>query len=102
MSQNTIFKGRDTPVIINFVGVDLTGFTDISASFGSDTRTKQANPTSVIVNSATELELNFQDTTETDAKYWCIFGTDAINTNGVPLTSECQGNLPKSPICEAC
>ena len=102
MSQNTIFKDKDAPVIIVFTGAKLTLFTDISASFGGDTRTLQANPLSVVVNSDTELELNFQDTTETESNYWCIFGTDVLNTQGIPLTSECQGNLPKSPICEAC
>jgi hypothetical protein len=96
MSQNIIFKGSTNPVIIEFVGADLTTLSDISAKFGDDERTKSGNPTSVIVNSATELELNFQDTTETRNNYWCIKG------DGFTLSSKCMSNLGKSIICEAC
>lgn len=98
MSQNTIFKDGTNPVIIEFNidGGDLTSFTEITAKFGADQRSSVADPSSVIVNSPTELELNFQDTTETLSNYWCIKG------DGTILSSECMANLSKSPICEEC
>ena len=102
VSQNTIIKDRNNPVVIDFTGVDLSLFTDISVHFGADERTLQLNPTSVIVNSPTELELNFQDTTETNANYWCISGFDAVNTNGIELTSKSLRNLPITPIIQGC
>lgn len=102
MSQNTIIKGKNNPVIIEFTGVDLTQFTNIQVKYGSDIRTLADNPASVVVNSSTELELNFQDTTETSSQYWCINGFNNANPNGIELTSACLGNLPKSPICEGC
>lgn len=102
MSQDTIIKGKDNPVVIIFDGVDLTSLTDIRASYGADSRLKSTDPTSIVVISATELELNFQDTTETVSQYWCIDGIDAQNPNGIELTSECLRNLNQSPICEGC
>jgi len=102
MSQDTIIKGKDNPVVIIFGGVDLTALTDIRASYGSDSRLKSTSPTSIVVISATELELNFQDTTETVAQHWCIDGIDALNPDGIELTSACLRNLNKSPICEGC
>lgn len=96
MSQNTIFKGTTTPVVIEFTGLDLTSFAEITVKFGEDERTKSGNPTSVIVNSATELELNFQDTTETLSNYWCIMGDTKL------ITNQCKANLSKTPICEGC
>lgn len=102
MSQDTIIKGKDNPVVIIFGGVDLTSLTDIRVTYGSDSRLKSTDPTSIVVISATELELNFQDTTETVVNYWCIDGIDALNPNGIELTSKCLKNLNRSPICEGC
>ena len=100
MSQNTVHKGRDNPVVIMFSGVDLTLFTKVTATFGSDVRDSVNEPTEVVVVSATELHLKFGTTTETTGNYWLVIGYDAINTNGVELTSRCMGNLAASPICE--
>lgn len=102
MAQNTIIKGKDNPVVINFTGVDLTLFTDISVHFGADQRTLLSDPASIIVKSATELELNFQDTAETSANYWCVTGFDALNTSGIELTSRNLDNLPFSRVVDGC
>ena len=102
MPQDTIIKGKDNPVVIIFGGVDLTLLTDIRVSYGADSRLKSTDPASIVVISATELELNFQDTTETTTQYWCIDGIDALNPNGIELTGKCLGNLNKSPICDGC
>jgi hypothetical protein len=101
MAQNNIIKGKNNPVSIIFSGVvDLTLYSDISAAFGSDTRTKISNPTSVVVVSASQLDLFFNDTTETGGNFWTIFGIDGSNPDGFELTSECIGNLPKTYVCE--
>ncbi len=102
MPQDTIIKGKDNPVVIIFGGVDLTLLTDIRVSYGADSRLKSTDPASIVVISATELELNFQDTTETTTQYWCIDGIDALNPNGIELTGKCLKNLNKSPICDGC
>lgn len=102
MAQDTIYIGSDDPVIMEFIGVDLTLFTDIKVHFGSDERTLLLNPTSVKVNSSTELELNFQDTTETATQYWCIKGFDAVNTNGRLLNSKTSGSRLFSKVDNNC
>ena len=98
MSQNIIFKGGSNPVVIDISidgSDDLTTFTEVTAKFGSDLRSSITNPVSVIVNSATELELNFQDTAETRSNYWEIKG------DGFILTNHCMSNLQKSTVCES-
>lgn len=87
MAQNIIVKDRNNPIIINFTGVDLTLLDDIKVKFGDDERTLLLNATSVIVNSATELELNFQDTVETKANILCITGFDSNNLDGLLFTA---------------
>lgn len=101
MAQDIIIKGRDNPVVINFSGVDLQLFTDISVNFGADERTLLLNPSSIIVSSQTELELNFQDTLEVASNTWCITGFDAVNTNGVELSSKSLNPL-RSRVIEGC
>lgn len=98
-TQSKIFKGRDNPVTILFSGVDLTLFNKVEATFGADTRDSVAQPTEVIVVSATELQLKFGTTTETTENFWLIVGFDAVNVNGVELTSSCAGNLKPGGIC---
>lgn len=100
MAQNTIYKGRDNPVVIEFVGVDLTLLDDISVSIGADNRTLLSNPASVIVLSATELELNFQDTTETGGHVVEIYGIDALNPDGFLFTSAIKDPLDAIIIFE--
>jgi len=98
-TQNTIVLGRDNAVVLEFSGIDLTLFTRVAATFGADTRDSVANPTDVIVESATELRLKFGDTSETQSNYWTIVGFDAGNPDGLVLTSKCLGNLDPSPVC---
>lgn len=98
-TQNKVIVGRDNIVAITFSGVDLTLFTKVEAAFGADVRDSVADSADVIVVSATELNLKFGDTTETSGQFWRVTGFDAVNVNGVDLTSECLGNLDASPIC---
>ena len=98
-TQDKVIKGRDNPVVIIFSGVDLTLFTKVEAQFGADTRDSVANAAEVVIISATELNLKFGTTSETSGQFWRVTGFDAVNTNGVELTSECLGNLSASDIC---
>lgn len=100
MAQNLILKGKNNPVEIIFGGVNLTLFTDLSVTFGSDTRTLQLNPESVVVVGASTLRLFFNDTVETKAFNWLIYGVDVLNPDGRAITSDCLNNLPKSYVCE--
>ena len=104
MAQSDIIKGKDNPVSILFTEVDLTIVDDISATFGSDTRTLLLQPDSFDVTydaptSTSTLNLFFGDTVETKSNYWSIFLTDASNPNGYELTSKCMSNLGKSGVC---
>ena len=101
MSQSKIIKGKLNPVVLvfdfsnsGFGGLD--DFTKITAKFGDDERNSVDDPTSVVKLSNLELELNFQDTTETRANYWCIDGDEN------ELTSKCLGNLSSSSVCNEC
>ena len=101
MPQDTIIKGKLNPVVIifDFSNSDFTGLTDftkVTAKFGADERNSVDDASSVIVVSATELQLNFQDTTETIEKYWCIDG------DNYELLGKCVGNRISSPICTGC
>ena len=98
--QDAIYKGRDNPVVIDFTGVDLTLFTNISVALGADLRTLALNPDSVVVRSATELELNFQDTTE-GGGVWEIVGFDAGYVDGFLLTNAIENPLPPTIVYEA-
>jgi hypothetical protein len=102
MAQDTIYINRDNPVVMIIEGADLTLFTDIKVHFGDDERTLLLNPDSVKVKSPSELELNFQDTTETATQYWCIAGFDAVNTNGVLLNSKTSGGKLFSGVDNNC
>lgn len=97
--QNKIVKARDNLVTIIFSGVDLTLFTKVEATFGADARDSVTNPTDVVIASPTELQLKFGSTSETQANFWLIVGFDALNVNGVELTSECLSNLTQTTIC---
>lgn len=101
MPQDTIIKGKLNPVVIifDFSNSDFAGlndFTKITAKFGADERNSVDNSSSVVVVSDTELQLNFQDTTETREMYWCIDG------DGYELSSKCAGNRISSPVCTGC
>ena len=56
-ANSTILKNSNNPVQIIVTGLDLTDFDYISVTFGSDTRTSLANPESVIVVDANNLDL---------------------------------------------
>lgn len=109
LKQSKIIKGRDNPVIIIFKKIDLTLFTKIEATFGSDTKDSLSDPSEVKVVidpelelefcTTTELQLRFGTTSETTENFWLITGFDAVNVNGVDLTSECLGNLQPGGIC---
>lgn len=99
-SGNKIIKDTNLPLTLTFSGdIDLTSFDTITATFNEDSRNTDDNPTSVIVNSSTELELNFQDTSESGTYYWDIIGTNVLYPDGYPLTSECLCNLEPTTTC---
>jgi len=97
--QDTIILNRNNPVSITFNGVDLTLFNKIEVAFGGDVRNSVDNSDSVIVSSATVLELKFGDTEERLPNFWRVTGFDNVNVSGLDLVSECIGNLPPSPVC---
>lgn len=104
MPQDIVFKGdagRNNPVRLNIVieGATLNDFTDIQTTAGSDTRTLQANPSNVVVESPTTLALYFYDTDEVNDGHWNIIGINALNPFGINITSVCQGNLSRYKIC---
>ena len=101
MAQDTIIKGKLNPVVIifDFSNSDfsgLTAFTTITATFGADERNSVDDAASVVVVNDTELQLNFQDTSEINTRFWCIDG------DGYELLSKCVGNELSSPICAGC
>lgn len=104
--QNTIIKGRDNPVVIEFsfdVPTDpsfgLSNFTDIHVFFGQETYTLLNDPDVVIVNSDTQLQLNLGGTSEIVPSYFTIVGFNNTYLDGYELTSKCQGNLGIPKLC---
>lgn len=98
-TQDTVIKGKGNAVIIIFgSGVDLTVFDKVQAIFGSDDRNSVDDADSVVIASATELQLFFGDTVETSGQYWEVNGFQAPKLP-VELTSKCLDNLDPSPIC---
>lgn len=106
-TQNIIFKQPYiNPVVINITGIkdtdgndiDLQDLTKVTAKFIDDERNSTDNPTSVVIQSATQLQLNFQDTTETNSAKWVISGTYAGQE--YLLTSSCTCNLDITTVCE--
>ena len=100
MSQNIIIKNRDNPIRITFSGIDLTILPDIQVTFGADVRTLLLNATSVTVISATELRLDFQDTTETRAGILKIVAFDNVNTDGILITAANFNPMPAVAILQ--
>ena len=99
MANNAVIKGRDGVIPIIVSGVDLTAFNYVKAIFGSDERRSDIDPRSVDIIDATTLYLRFGDTLETEGHEWQIYGYDALNVNGVPITSSCSDNPLISGIC---
>ena len=97
---NDIIKDRDNPVTISVSGVNLELFTDIKVNFGDDERSLNANPESIKVISATEIELYFNDTTETNSNYWEIIGYDAVKTKGHEITGPNVGIILRSNVVQ--
>ena len=97
-TANTIVVGRDNPVRIQveLVGnTNLTGFTRIDATFGSDTRTSDTDFVNVVGTDV--LELKFGTTTERGSNYWKIVGYSSTFPNGFEFTSECLTGDELSP-----
>lgn len=96
--KNIIFIGTNDPVEIDFTDVDLTLFTDIKVTYGSDERSLTLNPESVEVVSATQLNLYFNDTDERVSKYWEVIGIDALHPDGQTITNSTLANLGKAIV----
>lgn len=106
MSQDIIIKGKDNPLVINFtfnVPADptfgLNGFDDIQVVFGTETYTLLLNPTIVVINSDTQLQLNLGSTAEAYPSYLVITGVNGTYPNGYCLTSKCLSNLNIPRMC---
>ena len=100
--QNNIHAGFNNPVVILFDGLPGDGLNEfdngIFAKFKDDERDSISNPTSVVINSNTQLVLFFGDTTETGSALWEIWGVDS-GGNKTLLTGECICNLPRTKVC---
>ena len=83
MSQNLIIPSKDNLVVMTFAGVDLTLATNILVAFGSESYTLVANPTVVIVDSATQLSLDLSATSEVGR----VFVTCLLYTSPSPRDS---------------
>lgn len=106
MAQNIIVKGKDNPIIIDFTfnvptdpSFGLTGFDYIEVKFGSETYTSTADPSVVVINSNTQLQLNLGGTAEVYPSYLVINGYNATYPLGYQLTSKCLGNLEIPCMC---
>lgn len=104
--QDTVIKGKDNPLVINFTfsipsdptfGLDT--FTEIDVNFGAEDYSLTADPTIVVVNSNTQLQLNLGDTAEPYPSYLTIVGTNATYPDGYELTSKCLGNQVLFKMC---
>ena len=93
MSQNLIIPSKDNLVVMTFAGVDLTLATNILVAFGSESYTLVANPTIVIVDSATQLSLDLSATSEVGRVFVTVTYVDGGSTNGTDITSQELGNL---------
>jgi len=93
-----IISDTNNTISLIFTGVDLTAFDRVDVTFGDDTRNTDEHQDSVMVISATELLLNFNDTTEVLPNYWRVVGYNSIYTAGAELVSQHNGNLPPSSI----
>lgn len=104
--QDIIVKGRDNPVVIDFTfqvegfpNFGLISFTDMEVIFGTETYTLLLDPTIVVVNSNTQLQLNLGDTAEEFPSYLVITGFNVDYPDGYVLTSKCLANLTIPRMC---
>tara|TARA_R110000787_G_scaffold14073_2_gene43715 strand:+ start:40 stop:372 length:333 start_codon:yes stop_codon:yes gene_type:complete len=110
MSLNTVIPNKANPLIINFTfsvpsdpSFGLSGFTEINVSWAGTVYTLTGNPTIVVVNSDTQLQLNLGSvTTSADIPtYLVIEGINATYPVGdeYVLTNKCLNNLSIPCIC---
>ena len=106
-ATNLIIKNSNNPVLINITGltdesnnpITLNDFDNIICTFKGDTRTLIDNPNDVIINTPTQLRLEYQDTTEIASGYWVIKLVNGDYPDGLVVTSQCKGNLQETKIC---
>jgi len=106
-ATNLIIKNSNNPVLINITGltdesnnpITLNDFDNIICTFKGDTRTLIDNPNDVIINTPTQLRLEYQDTTEITSGYWVIKLVNGDYPDGLVVTSQCKGNLQETKIC---
>jgi len=107
-AANLIIKNSNNPVLINITGltdesnnpITLNDFDNIICTFKGDTRTLIDNPNDVIINTPTQLRLEYQDTTEEGSGIWTIRLINGDNPDGIVVTNICKGNLGTTKVCE--
>ena len=95
MSQNLVIPNKDNKVVFVFSGIDLTLSTNIVVDFGAESYSVTANPTLVIVSSATELSLDLSGTSEVGKVFATVTYFDGASVNGTDITSQSLGNSEK-------
>lgn len=105
---DTIIKGSGNPIVLNLSGVfaddtvfSLQTMTDIEVVFGAETYTLLSDPSVVVVDSDTRLELYLQGTSETQSSHLNIKVFNAAHPRplGYSVTSACLANLARPKIC---
>lgn len=106
MAQNIIVKNKGNPLVINFTfnvptdpSFGLNGFDYIEVIFGSETYNSTTDPSVVIINSNTQLQLHLGGTSEAYSSYLVINGYNATYPLGYQLTSKCLSNLEIPRMC---
>ena len=110
MTMNVVIPDKANPIVINFTfsvpsdpSFGLSGFTEINVGWGGITYTLTGNPTVVVVNSDTQLQLNLGSvTTSGDIPTYLVIeginGTYPVGNEYV-LTNKCLNNLGIPCIC---
>lgn len=94
MAKNKIIKGRDNPVVLNFIFYDsfaadgLNNFNKIVVEVGGESYNTEDNPDKVIVNGEFQLALLIGDVTNLESGNYdlTVTGYSSTYDNGYELT----------------
>lgn len=95
MSQNTVYLGKDNPIVITFTFTGdfatdgLSNFTDIQVTIGGESYTLLLNPANIVVQSNTELRVLIGTDTALAAGSYSItiVGVSATYDDGYVLSN---------------
>ncbi len=100
MAQDTIIKGKDNQMVINFsfdipeiVGFDLSTLADVELTFGSESYKLSTDPAVLYLISENSLGINLSGTSETTSHYLDIVAHHARFPQGFQLTNRHMNNL---------